>query len=264
MKLCWLTDLHLTFAGPREVEELCDTIRSKGADAILITGDIASSLHLCRFLEHFANDFQMPIYFVLGNHDYYGSSIKSVNSEVAKLVKANLNLVWLSKTGVVELSADTCLVGHEGLADGRLGDPVGSRVDLNDYHNIKELRQPTKELRLEVQHKLGDAAAKHLEKQLNVAIKKYNKIIVALHVPPFAEACWHEGHNTDDNYLPHFGCQATGEVLRSIMAKHPELSMSVYCGHTHSGGFAQILPNLRVFTAGAEYYNPGVTDIIQI
>jgi Icc protein len=262
MIIAWLTDLHLNFVGSSGVEELCTAIRSSEADAILITGDIATSDNLCRYLEYIADNLQMPIYFVLGNHDYYGSSIQRVHIEVNEVVKGRQNLIWLSQSGVIELSPDTCLIGHEGLADGRLGDPAGSRVDLNDYHRIKELIQPTKELRLDVQHKLGDEAAAYLSMQIAEATNRYRNINVALHVPPFAEACWHEGKNTDANYLPHFGCKATGDALKAAMLAHPDISMTVYCGHGHSEGFAEILPNLKVITGGAEYYNPRINQLL--
>lgn len=262
--IAWLTDLHFNFVGRSEVEDLCNSIRVSGVDSTLITGDIASSEHLCWCLKHMAGSIQIPIYFVLGNHDYYGSSIQRVNFEVGGIVISNHNLIWLSRSAAIELTPDTCLIGHEGLADGRLGDPEGSTVMLNDYYNIRELVQPTKELRLAVQHKLGDEAAEHLKLQVGEAVKRYRNIFVALHVPPFAEACWHEGHNTDDNYLPHFGCRATGDVLRSAMLAHPEVSMTVYCGHTHSGGSVEILPNLKVITGGSEYYRPRIADIIKI
>jgi hypothetical protein len=48
------------------------------------------------------------------------------------------------------------------------------------------------------------------------------------------------------------------------MLAHPEVSMTVYCGHTHSGGHVQILPNLEVITAGAEYYKPRIAGNIEI
>lgn len=262
--IAWLTDLHLNFVGRTEIEILCNSIRSSGAEAVLITGDIASSVHLCMCLKLLADSIQLPIYFVLGNHDYYGSSIQRVNFEVGGIVISNHNLIWLTRSAVIELTPDTCLIGHEGLADGRLGDPEGSTVMLNDYYNIRELSDLTKVSRLTVQHRLGDEAAEHLKLQVGEAVKRYRYIIVALHVPPFAEACWHEGQNTDDNFLPHFGCRATGDVLRAAMLEHPEVSMTVYCGHTHSGGFAEILPNLKVITGGAEYYKPRIADIIKI
>ena len=76
------------------------------------------------------------------------------------------------------------------------------------------------------------------------------------HVPPFREACWHRGQISDDDWLPHFACRAVGEVLVEAMAAHPECEMTVLCGHTHSPGEAQVLPNLRVLTGGAEYGRP--------
>jgi len=192
----WLTDIHLNFIGRSEAEGLCDAIRNSGSNAILITGDIATAKNLCRHLDYLANNLKMQIYFVLGNHDFYHSSIKQVRKDVAKVIKTHKNLIWLSKAGVIELTPESCLIGHEGFADGRLGDPVGSTVMINDYFYIEELVQPTKELRLEVQHKLGDEAVAYLSKQLAKAFKHYKHIIVALHVPPFPEACWHEGNST--------------------------------------------------------------------
>lgn len=138
LKIAWLTDLHLNCVGRSEVEDLCTVIHRAKPDALLITGDIAASKHLCRYLEFLADSLRKPIYFVLGNHDYYGSSIKQVNSEVARTVKNNQYLIWLSRSSVIELSPDTCLIGHEGLADGRLGDPLRSTVALNDYRHIEE------------------------------------------------------------------------------------------------------------------------------
>lgn len=265
LKLAWATDLHLDFVGQAGVDDLCNSIRRSGADALLITGDIATARDLCQHLAYFAARLRMLIYFVLGNHDYYGSSIRSVHEAVRDLVATHPNLYWLSAQQVpVELSPDTCLIGHEGLADGRLGDPEGSTVELNDFRLIKELIKPTKALRLQVQHRLGDTAARHLRKQLHSAVKRYRHIIVALHVPPFAEACWHLGQNSDDNYLPHFGCKATGDVLRATMLKHPGISITVYCGHTHSDGYAEILENLRVHTGGAEYSHPRVEELLTI
>lgn len=263
MKLTWLTDIHLNFVDRSAVEGLCTAIHTSGTEAVLITGDIATSTRLCSSLKFIADNLKRPIYFVLGNHDYYGSSIRKVNAEVAYVAEKHPNLIWLSRSEVVELLPDTCLIGHEGLVDGRLGDPEGSQVELNDYVHIEELRQPTKNRRLEVQGMLGDEAARHLYKQL-AAASKYKKIIVALHVPPFAEACWHLGELTTDEYLPHFACKATGMVLKNFMKKNPKLSMTVYCGHTHSSGYAEILPNMCVFTAAAEYRFPCIADIIQL
>lgn len=60
MKIAWLTDLHLNFVGRKEVEALCDAIGLSGADAALITGDIASSINLCRYLEYLSDNVKNP------------------------------------------------------------------------------------------------------------------------------------------------------------------------------------------------------------
>ncbi|GFE59642.1 metallophosphoesterase [Geobacter sp. AOG2] len=266
MKIAWLTDMHLNFVGRDEFSHLCASLRTSSANATLITGDIATSYNLTRYLDELADNMKMPIFFVLGNHDYYGSSVREVNETVRKMASENLYLTWLSVChGPIELSPDTCLIGHEGLADGRLGNPEGSTVILNDYYHIQELVQPTKEARLQVQHHLGDEAAAHLLHQLEMATTAgYSHILVALHVPPFPEACWHMGHNTDDYYLPHFGCKATGDVLRKFAEEKPMSQIDVYCGHVHSQGEAEILANLRVHTAGAEYREPKISKIIEV
>ncbi|MBT1070685.1 metallophosphoesterase [Pelotalea chapellei] len=265
MRIVWLTDLHLNFVGRDKIEELVGSILSYGPDAILLTGDTSVASFLPGHLRDLADGLQLPIYFILGNHDYYGSSIRAVNVRIASLAARTPNLVWLSKAGVVHLTADTCLIGHEGLADGRLGDPWGSEVQLNDYYQIEELVQPSKVSRLAVQNHLGDTAASHLRHQLKAALAAgYRRILVALHAPPFAEACWHEGQLSSSEFLPHFACGATGEVLRAAMEQHHEVSMTVHCGHTHSSGEVKILPNLQVLTAGAEYYRPQVVHILDV
>lgn len=263
MKISWLTDIHLNFLDFNQIVEFCRSVNLVSDDAVLITGDITTADGLRDCLDCLAW-IQKPIYFVLGNHDYYGSSIDGVKCSIELITHYHNNLIWLSKAGVVELTPVTCLIGHEGLADGRLGDPLGSQVQLNDYYRIEELIKPSKELRLEAQNKLGDAAAKYLCVCLEEAVIKYKHIIVALHVSPFPEACWHLGKNTNDEYLPHFGCEATGRVLHDFAIMHPGIKITVYCGHCHSGGHASILPNLEVFTAGAEYREPKIERSIVV
>ena len=82
----------------------------------------------------------MPIYFVLGNHDFYRGSVVGTRSALTKMISGSENLVYLSQVGVVELMPRTALVGHDGWADARLGDFDGTEVILNDFLLIDELR----------------------------------------------------------------------------------------------------------------------------
>src|SRR5215213_9460740 len=89
-----------------------------------------------------------------------------------------------------------------------------------------------------------------------------NFIILATHVPPFREACWHQGKISDGDWLPHFTCKAVGDVLLEIMKENPDHKLTVLCGHTHGGGEAQVLPNLKVLTGAARYGRPALQNVI--
>lgn len=264
MRLTWLTDLHFNMVDVYTRKQLYKEIKESKCSAILITGDINTSSRVYLTLEEIQKETGKKIYFVLGNHDYYGSSIYSLNATLKESLSLSKRIVWLSDSGVIELNKKTCLIGHEGLADGLLGNAQASTVMLNDYFHIKEFKDLKKDDRLKVQEELGKKSAKYLKEQLKVALGKYSKIIVALHVPPFAEACWHEGKNTDDFFLPHFGCKSTGVVLKEYMEQYPDKEMLVLCGHTHSDGVAIILPNLKVINAGASYCYPKISKTINI
>jgi hypothetical protein len=87
---------------------------------------------------------------------------------------------------------------------------------------------------------------------------------VATHVPPFKEACWHEGRISNDDWLPRFTCKAVGDLLREAALQRPDRRIDVLCGHTHGAGVAEILPNLIVRTGGAEYGRPELQDVLEI
>jgi 3',5'-cyclic AMP phosphodiesterase CpdA len=261
-RLPWLTDLHLNFVTTHHVDALCRAVRDAKADAVLLGGDIGEAPDLVEQLAGLDDRLGLPLYFVLGNHDYYRGSIAAVRAAVAALGERLPRLCWLPRAGVVALTAETGLVGHDGWADGRLGDYARSKILLNDYLLIEELSGLAKGDRLERLHALGDEAAAHFRGLLPEALERFRRMIVLTHVPPFREACWHQGRISDEDWLPHFACKAVGEVLAAAMASHPDCEMTVLCGHTHSPGEAQILGNLRVLTGGAEYGRPVVQRIV--
>jgi len=132
MKLAWATDIHLDFCSPGVREEFYDQIGGAGADAVLLTGDIADARTLEPMLLEMSAAVAIPVYFVLGNHDFYGSTVAEVRERARGLTDQDERLRWLPATGIVTLTETTALVGHDGWADGRFGDWSGSRVLLND------------------------------------------------------------------------------------------------------------------------------------
>ena len=89
-------------------------------------------------------------------------------------------------------------------------------------------------------------------------------MLLATHVPPFREACWHEGQISDGEWLPHFTCKAVGDAILEIMRPATGRQLTVYCGHTHSPGICQPLPNVTVYTGGAIYGQPKVQQVIEL
>ncbi|MBF0236661.1 MAG: metallophosphoesterase family protein [SAR324 cluster bacterium] len=289
MKLIWLTDIHLDFLSQSGVEAFLEKVARLQAQSILISGDIGTARNIVSFLRLFEQTLQCPIYFVLGNHDYYQSSIKIVRERVRKLVDESCFLRYLTLGGIVTLTPGTGLIGHDSWADGRFGNFMKSEVLMNDYILIDELARrdpdernlqmeeseflpfhPTippawdniqdimKEHRIQLLHQYGKEAADFFKELLPQALARFEHVLLLTHVPPFQEACWHEGNFSNDIFLPHFACKTVGDVLLEIMHDHPNRRLTVLCGHTHSRGEAHILPNLCVKTGAGVYHDPQI------
>ncbi|MEO7651731.1 MAG: metallophosphoesterase [Bryobacteraceae bacterium] len=230
MRLGWLTDVHLNFVARARRVEFYAQLRGQNLDAVLLGGDTGE-----------AEALRVPIYFVLVNHDFYRGSIATVRERVTREAAASDWLHWLPSTGVVSLTPDSALIGHDSWADG-----------------------PGKHARYAKLNTLGDEAAEYLQDRALEALARHRNVIVLTHVPPFRESSWHEGRISNDDFLPHFACQAVGERLLSIMRGRPDRTMQVLCGHTHSPGIARPLDNLAVHTGGAQYGEPALQQILEI
>lgn len=76
MKLAWLTDIHLNFLPDEEA--FCASVAATDADAFVITGDIGEAPNVVMYLNQLDNYLERPIYFVLGNHDFYRGDFATV------------------------------------------------------------------------------------------------------------------------------------------------------------------------------------------
>lgn len=262
MRLLWLTDLHLNFCSRPIVNQLLADIAAAAPDALVVTGDIAEARDVVSWLERLDDHLQRPLFFVLGNHDYYFGSIAQVRQTMADLCAARPRLQYLSQREVIPLTPAVGLVGHDGWADARLGDYARSRVMLNDYRLIQELAHFAHPARRAALEALGDEAAAHVRRVLPLACAAYREVVLATHVPPFHGACWHEGRLSDDEWVPHFACRAMGEAIIEVAAAYPDCRITVLCGHTHGAGEYQPLPNTLVVTGGAEYRQPAIQRVL--
>ncbi len=255
-QLAWATDIHLNFVSPATVAQLAAELAASGPDGVVLSGDLAEAPDVEEYLEDLETYLERPIYFVLGNHDFYRGSVPQVRARMAELTRRSKWLRWLPAAGVIDLGGGWGLVGHDGWGDGRAGDFEHSRVSLNDWDLIEELRGLSREERLVRLRAFGDEAAAYLRGVLPEALARFPRLLVVTHVPPFREACWHAGGLSDPEWMPWFTGVAAGEALREAALAHPDRELLVVCGHTHSSGQAQILPNLRVLTGSAQYGAP--------
>ena len=266
MSLVWATDIHLDSVGPERLVEFLHAIQSSPCDGVLLSGDMSNAVGLEADLTMIGDSLDKPVYFVLGNHDYYGGSIAGVRRIARNLTSSRMK--WVAGGDGLELVPGVGLVGNGGWGDAQFGNCENTPVMLTDYFVIAELvdvydknnddmtlrTQPALKEKL---RELGREAAKDLRPQLMAAADRFPQVIVLTHVPPFREAAWHESAPSREDWLPGFSCKAVGEELVRVAEAHADTSFTVLCGHTHGGGFARILPNLVVHTQAAEYGSPG-------
>jgi len=260
--LAWATDVHLNFVSDERVLAFADEFAAHGADRVLLGGDISEAASLERHLGLLSERLARPIEFVLGNHDYYGGSIADVRARCAGIGRISPMLRWLHGGDPVRVGRTTCLVGCDGWGDARVGDVEGTTIALNDFVRIRELAGLAAFARNTQLRALGDESARVLAAQLEKAAPAFERILVLTHVPPWREACWHDGRISDEDWLPFFTCKAVGDTLVRFAEEHPRTVLEVLCGHTHGGGFAEIRPNLRVTTGAAAYGAPAIADVI--
>ncbi len=262
--VAWWTDPHFELLAETQQKQVLRAWSEISADSAVITGDISHGSSTLPWLRQLAQVFERPIYFVLGNHDYYGTSVSRQRVAVRELSDDVRSLVYLTSGGVVSLSAETALVGHDGWGDMREGDWEQTSVRPPDFDEIEELREVVGDRRALCGRLRGwgDEAAEHLARVLPEALAGHERVIVATHVPPFREASWYEGENSTDPWLPFFCCRAVGDVLLDVAERYPGRELSVLCGHCHGTGEVRVRDNLHVFTGGAEPCSPQVQRVL--
>ena len=117
MKALWTNDIHLEFLDDRQYDDFLRRLAEAECDCLLLGGDIGTAPTILGYLNDIQRTVRKPVYFVLGNHDFYRGSISVVRTAMQELPAPR----WLGGMGFVPLTQKTCLVGHDGWGDGRYG-----------------------------------------------------------------------------------------------------------------------------------------------
>jgi predicted phosphohydrolase len=244
MRAVWVTDVHLNFVEVERLKSFADAIMRERPDRIFVTGDTAEAHDVEKCFDLLRAI--APCHGVLGNHDYYGSSIAALRE------RARRTSWWLPGKDPIRLTEATTLVGIDGWGDARCGN-LDSQVKLSDWNEIEELDGLLfceSARRCAVLQAVGAAEAQALRAQLSSLEPSCAELIVLTHVPPFPEACWYQGQQSSPEWLPWFTCVAVGEALRDYAREHESTQITVLCGHTHGAGEFRAADNLLVRTGG--------------
>jgi predicted MPP superfamily phosphohydrolase len=77
MNIIWVTDLHLNFVPPEQIQSFFLELAALRPACLLVGGDIGDGATYGEYLRAVAELLKVPVYFVLGNHDFYRSSIEA-------------------------------------------------------------------------------------------------------------------------------------------------------------------------------------------
>jgi Icc protein len=272
MKIAWVTDPHFNFVNEKEIHQFVESINTINPDCVVITGDITDARLLNGTLELIRNTLDIPVYFNLGNHDFYHGSFEDIRKMVSKKCKDSKILNYFGTSGIIQIDEKTCMFGEDCIGDGKNGDfqhSLKSEVFLNDYRYINELAGYTfaadwigleKEL-----NRRGEESAKMVQWYLDEAIRKgFTDLYMFTHVPVFPSVCRHQKSQSDERWTPHYSCKSVGDVVEKFMKEHPECHIQIFSGHTHTSAIKQMTENICCTVGGAEYSDPKIQMIIEI
>lgn len=276
-RLVWCTDIHLDHLweaifvdgrtdGSRRPSEVkvanfCQKIMDKNPDSVLITGDISIAplleTHLGWLEKHIPG---IPIFFVLGNHDFYDGSIVEVREHIKKFNGADNRLVWLNTQSVVSLTEKTALVGHDGWYDGGYSDWFKSRLVMTEYHVTREFRFKHPMVVFETLQELASQCANHIDLHLPVAAQTHKNVLFATHVPAFrSNSRAPDRRLSDSQWLPNMSPKKAGDALVKVAEAFPKVDFTCLSGHTHTAWEERYLPNLKEITGASRYGNPATS-----
>jgi len=280
----WMTDVHLDHlersGGIDHVKN--DFVRQigKDVDGIMITGDISLGSDIVRHLEIIDSIVDKPVYFVLGNHDFYKGSFQDTRQAVIDCATSSKNLNYMTSKSFISLTNDTAIVGHDGWYDGYHGDAISSPYIMSDWLQIAEYInegalhkfpsqiptqfyvRPNFGIILGISRQQAMNAAQHVLDSATLAAKTHKSVFIMTHVPPFLDLYIRKPTDGEVSAAPWYTSKFMGEAIIEIANLHPDVRFDVFCGHTHQKKDVQISNNVFGHVGPSAYGSPQCAGII--
>lgn len=271
MKIAWATDIHLDFlqrdGGTNLVRQVfVEPLVASNPDAVIISGDISLSDMLEDHLRLIDAAVRCPVYFVLGNHDFYGGSFESVRSAVMRASLGSRNLRYLTvEKEPISLAPGLTLVGHDGWYDAHYGRPFSAGLVMSDWLQIDDFASRLHSFPggasidphsiAGVAREAAFKAAEHVLETSRLAAQSSKNVIVVTHVPPFPEIHEQGGKGNHEAAIPWYTSRFMGEAIDQVSMENPGVNFTVFCGHTHHKARLR-RNNVDCYVGGSEYGEP--------
>lgn len=261
MKVVWTTDTHFDHLKPEQVEQACHEMCALKPEAIFITGDVSEARLLVLHLTIVDKSVDVPVYFVLGNHDFYHGSIGEVREQVRQVCFNSKHLRYLTlETQPVEIKPGTFLMGHDGWYDFRHGLGIPQKFIMSDWIYTDDFAMTVQRFGgqyfvdgpkiIEICQNLAQQAVSHIDR-IAPQIPDAKQLVFLTHVPPFLKASRHEGKQSEPAAASVFSCKIIGEKLIEIANRFNNIH--VFAGHTHSKADIKIGHNITCQVQKANY-----------
>lgn len=279
VKYAWATDCHLDHIPSEQAFiDFANSLIERDPPGIFITGDISNAQHLVYHLSALEKLVQRPIFYVLGNHDFYNGDIESVRKSMKQVSNMSQFLKYVPLKSYTMLTPSTALVGHDGWYDALNGDAKNSQFMMSDWCMIKDFlphsgghqfmyrMNAVKDKDALITHvrKLAHEAVLHVHNGIKDAVRYHKNVIVLTHYPPFAESHVYRGQVGDKDAQPWYTSKMMGDMLLDAAKAFPHVNFTVLAGHTHGHYEGKHADNLRVIVGGAEYRSPKLSGLIEV
>ncbi len=241
MKIRLLSDLHHEWMRAAD-EKAQDYYEYRGEDVLVLAGDIASgSTNVFDTMKRFKKAGFPKIVYVPGNHEYYGTDIRTFDANIALKVSRDEDMHMLNPSWV-EIG-DTIFIGATLWTNfrGNFHSQLAAKAMISDFRLIDNFRPPQAELKY----------YEHVTYIRN-CLKTFRgrKIVVVTHFLPAVE-CISERFRAGDNLLNHYFANDLGGEIAELE------NVTWLFGHTHdSCDF--MLGNTRMVCNPYGYHNKEV------